>query len=64
MKRYYCLVLSVFCFCHTAIAQYEGDQIFDDSYIHDIHITTDKSLDALFEVFLNEFTITDYSYSI
>lgn len=64
MKKYLLLILSFFCWSLTSIAQYEGDQIFDQSYLHEIQITTDLTLDELFDIYADELFTGSYSYNI
>ncbi len=45
-------------------AQYEGDELFDESYIHEIRIVASISLENLFSNFLDELNATDFSYAM
>jgi hypothetical protein len=58
------LILLVFCLVNPVFAQYEGDQIFDETYIHEIQITTSSSLDELFDLFFDEIFSGSYTYTI
>lgn len=47
------LITLILCYyTPTLFAQYEGDQLFDDSYIHEIRITSDATLPELANIHL------------
>lgn len=64
MKKHYYLALLIIFLSNSLNAQYDGDQIFDESFIHEIQITTSQSLDDIFNSFLLEFGTNNYTYAI
>ncbi len=48
---------------NTSLAQGRGDQLFDESYIHEIRITSDLSLDQMFNLFVGELGSGAYTYT-
>lgn len=50
--------------CYSAISQFSGDDIFDNNAIHEVRISSDKTISDLFLQFNEEFAITDYTYAI
>lgn len=59
----YCLLLLIY---NTSplIGQYDGDIIFDESYIHEVRINTEASIDELYTTFLGEYLQSEYSYAM
>lgn len=53
------LFISTFTF-----SQNRGDQIFDESYVHEIRITCALSLPSLFDIFFEDFLTNDYTYTL
>jgi len=49
--------------CYSAISQFSGDDIFDNNAIHEVRISSDKTISDLFLQFNEEFAITDYTYA-
>ncbi|MDF1698709.1 MAG: CotH kinase family protein [Saprospiraceae bacterium] len=59
----YLTVLVCFFICPLS-AQFEGDEVFDESYIHEIQITTDANLSELTDLFLNELFTGSFTYTL
>ena len=45
-------------------AQFEGDQVFDDTFVHEIRITCDKDISSLFTEYISQVSLGDFEYAI
>jgi len=64
MKVVFYLTILVFSISNICFSQGRGDQIFDESFIHEIRITTELEINDLFTIFFAEIGTEEYSYAL
>ena len=61
------VLVLLFILCNSSYfinAQGRGDQIFDESYIHEVRITSSLDLGSLSELFFNELGTGEFTYTL
>ena len=64
MKVIYTVLILFFCNLTTVLSQGRGDMIFDETYVHEIRIHSGLDLNELFNLFLDELGVDEYTYSL
>jgi len=64
MRVLFTLIFITLFIYKSASAQGRGDQIFDESYIHEIRITSTLNLQELSEIFFSQLGSGEYTYAL